>query len=73
MENSIVLIDTIDTCKIVHIEKVHALLYQSIDRVVVIQEGLLLFMPLRFGGCQADVVNPIRSGFESQNLDIFIP
>ena len=72
MENSIVFVDTIDTSKVVYIEEVHALLYQSVDRVVIVQEGLLLFMPLRFGGCQANVINPIRCRFESQHLDVFV-
>ena len=36
MENSIVFVDTIDTSKVVYIEEVHALLYQSVYRVVVV-------------------------------------
>jgi hypothetical protein len=46
----IVFIDSIDSCEIVHVQKVETLLQKCVDWVVVDQNGLLLDVPVRLGG-----------------------
>lgn len=73
VEKGVVFVDSVHTGKVIDIKEVHPGGCQGIDRVVVVQDGLLLFVPVCLRGHQADVVYPVGARFESDHFQVFVP
>ena len=71
MQESVVLVEPIDAGEVVHVQEVHTRPYQAIDRVVVAEDSLLLFVPLRLRRRQTHIVYPVLCRLDSHDFDIF--
>ena len=72
MQDCIVLVQPIDTREVVHVQEVHARPQQTIDRIVVAQDRLLLFVPFRLCRGQTDVVYPVLSTLQPHHFDVLV-
>ena len=55
-----------------YVQEVHPRASQAIDRVVIVQKRLLFLAPLGLGRQHADIVDPVGTRFQTDDLDVFV-
>lgn len=66
------LVNLADTRQVIRIQQIHAVGNQAVYRVVVVENALLLLVPVSLGRHQTDVVDPVATRLKSNNLDVFL-
>lgn len=72
VHDCIVFVDSIHARQIVDIKEVYGSDQQWINRIVLIQHCLLLFVPVGLQRLQTDVVEPVARRFEPHHLDLTV-
>ena len=72
VQQGVIFIDLIDASKIANIQKVHTGACQCINRVIIIQNGLLFLVPFRLSWKHADVVEPVGARLKTNDFDVFV-